>query len=410
VLTRLVGSALLATPLATVWSIGAAWGAQPPIAYVSDGGGALDVWLVDASGANKRKLTDSRSDNINPAWSPNAKQIAWASTRTGTVNIYVMNADGTGQRALTTSKRGSSSAPAWSPDGKLIAFESNRDGNWEIYVMNADGTGERNVSRDGDDDFRPSWAPDSRRLVYQRTSAKTSQLVVTDATTPAPRVLPTPGAAANPAWSPDGKLIAYDAFANRNYDVWLTDPEGTLRRRITTSPAEDSEPAFSGDSKSLVFTSTRDDNYDLYSTDLLGRGQTNLTKTRDANELDPDWAPLSRARLPARSLRNNPPNAGWACTQPASVGGGVITGTSGTDTLCGTASGETLKALQGDDRMVGKGSADKYWGGPGGDKFWSLDCVKDSSWGATPTTTDLSRADLSHRDSFDVEQGIDGHF
>ena len=406
---RVIAAALFAALIVVPLSIGAPSAPQPPIAYVSDGGGALDVWVVDATGNNPHKLTDSTSDNINPSWSPTAKQIAWASTRSGAVNIYVMNADGSGQRALTTDKRRSSASPTWSPNGKLIAFETNREGTWQIYVMNADGSGQRNVSRDSGDDFSHSWAPDSRRIVYQRTTPKGSQLVITDVLKPSPRVLPTPRPAADPAWSPNGKLIAFDAFVNRNYDIWVTDPTGKLRRRLTTSPAEDTEPTFSPDSRDVAFTSTRDDNYELYSTDVFGRRQVNLTKTNGASELDPDWAPATPPAAAARSLQLNPPNAGWSCTKPSSSGGGVIVGTSGNDTLCGTASAETLKGLQGSDQLVAKGAADSNWGGPGGDKIWSLDCVKDVTWGSTPTTPD-SNSDLSHRDSFDVEHGVDGHF
>ena len=443
VLIRSAAVMLLVAPAVAFLSSGAAQTTKPPIAYISDGGGALDIWVADASGQNQRKLTDSRSDNINPTWSPNAKRIAWASTRNGAVNLYVMNADGSGQHALTTNKRRSSSNPAWSPNGKLIAFETNRDGNWEIYVMNADGSKHRNVSRDGDDDFGPSWAPDSQRLVYQRTNARRSWLVITDVLTLKPRALPTPGPAADAVWSPNGKLIAFDAFVNKNYDIWLTNPNGKPRRRLTTSPAEDTEPTFSPDSTSVAFTSTRDDNYELYSTDLLGRLQVNLTETQHANELDPDWAPTSPRARDARSRQHHAanarlscmqsartgggvitrttkagplcepgPNAGWSCTKPASSGDHVITGTSNADTLCGTPFGETINALAGNDRLVGKSGRDRHWGGPGGDKFWTHDCFRDYNRGSTPKTSDTSRVDLSHRDTppLDVEFGIDGHF
>src|SRR5262245_49125199 len=68
-------------------------------------------------------------------------RIAFTSKRDGNNEIYVMNADGSGQTNLTNNPA-SDAGPAWSPDGRQIAFGSFRDGNGEIYVMNADGSGQ----------------------------------------------------------------------------------------------------------------------------------------------------------------------------------------------------------------------------------------------------------------------------
>ncbi len=382
---------------------------QPPIAFVSDRAGALDVWVADAAGKEQSKFTDSRSDNINPSWSPNGAEIAWASNRSGFWNIYAAKAKGGAVRALTRLKA-SSSSPSWSPNGQLIAFETNRDGNWEVYVMNADGTKQRNVSKSAADDFRPAWSPDSKRLVYQRTAGTRSVLVVVDVQKPAPQVLPTPQPAFDPVWSPDGRLIAFDAFVQKNYDIWITDPTGELRRRVTTSPAEDAQPTWAPDGSLLAFTSARDGNYEIYESDPFGKQQVNISRTPKANELDPDWAPKAPALAALRRLQNNAPNAGWSCTTPASHVGNDIEGTNNADTLCGGTANELINGNGGNDRIVGKLGADSMRGGVGGDVFWTVDCIKDGLYGGTPTL-DTNSGDSSHRDAgLDVEHGIDAHF
>src|SRR5206468_6980810 len=85
-------------------------------------------------------------------------KIAFASGRDGNFEIYVMNADGSGQTRLTNNAA-ADGEPDWSPEGTKIAFTSLRDVNEEIYVMNSNGSGQTNLSNNAAFDFGPSWSP-----------------------------------------------------------------------------------------------------------------------------------------------------------------------------------------------------------------------------------------------------------
>ncbi|MGF7236100.1 MAG: TolB family protein, partial [Frankia sp.] len=119
------------------------------IAYWAAPGGG--IWSIPAAGGPARQLTKDPLDK-DPTWSPDGRRIAFThalsthqkADRPGSV-ISVMNADGTGQQALTWSP-GPDTDPAFSPDGRQIAFASRRTGDREIYVMNADGTGQRRLT------------------------------------------------------------------------------------------------------------------------------------------------------------------------------------------------------------------------------------------------------------------------
>jgi Tol biopolymer transport system component len=135
------------------------------IAFVSDRDGNTDedneeIYLMDATGTNQTRLTESSGSDVNPSWSPDGTKIAFSSNRDGGIfQIYVMNADGTNPARLTNDIA-YALKPSWSPGGTHIAFASGRDGNGEIYVMNADGSNPTNITNDASGtDSNPSWSP-----------------------------------------------------------------------------------------------------------------------------------------------------------------------------------------------------------------------------------------------------------
>ncbi len=128
------------------------------IVFTSFRDGDAEIYLMDADGSGQLRLTSNGASDRLPAWSPDGTQIAFTTDRDGNDEIYVMNTDGSGLARLTTDPA-SDSYPAWSPDGRQIAFASVRDGNAEIYVMNADGSGQSRVTNDPGFDFAPDWTP-----------------------------------------------------------------------------------------------------------------------------------------------------------------------------------------------------------------------------------------------------------
>jgi serine/threonine protein kinase len=129
------------------------------IAFTLNSGRGWQIYVINPDGGGMRAIT-SRGDNgiYGIAWSPGHDRLAFESNRDGNEEIYTANADGSNLRRLTSSS-GVDRAPTWSPDGSQIAFDSDRGGNFEIYVMNTDGSSQHNLTNSSADDSSPAWQP-----------------------------------------------------------------------------------------------------------------------------------------------------------------------------------------------------------------------------------------------------------
>jgi WD40-like Beta Propeller Repeat len=117
-----------------------------------------DLSYIGATLTNIHALTDTKaSDNRYPRVSPDGRKIVFTAYRDGNAEVYVMNADGSGQTRLTNSQ-GDDDAASWSADGSQLAFASTRDGDYEVYVMNADGSGQTQLTNNTAQDRWVMWA------------------------------------------------------------------------------------------------------------------------------------------------------------------------------------------------------------------------------------------------------------
>ena len=123
--------------------------------------GNYGISTINVDGTGLRRLTRSVRGpgwENDPAWSPDGRQIAFTSAGSNTPQgIYVMRADGTRQRRLTTSSRGWDSEPGWSPDGRKIAFVCSFNQISDICVVGADGRGRRRLTEDAAENRSPNW-------------------------------------------------------------------------------------------------------------------------------------------------------------------------------------------------------------------------------------------------------------
>ena len=254
---------------------------------------------MNADGSFRLRLARNGSA---PAWSPDGRTIAFFSD----TKIYLMNADGSEHRPLTRPlTAGRKQSLAWSPDGRKLAFLNDGDCAqfcFNLYVVNSDGSGLRNLTsklagggRFGDAGLvtDPAWSPDGKKIAFVRLNGSPGEpIYVVKADGSGLRNLtPKPvGTYAAPAWSPDGRKLAFVSDRDGNPEVYVINANGSGQRNLTRNPSYDADPAWSPDGRSIAFRSTRDGNTEVYAMNADGSEQRNLTRS-PANEGWFAWSP-----------------------------------------------------------------------------------------------------------------------
>lgn len=149
------------------------------VAMLLSKGGSPDVYVCNADGSGLKQLTNTREDESSPCWSPDGQWICYAGKKDERRQLWKVSPNGGAPVRIPTSGVSSPSEPDWSPDGKWIVFTTTRRGGFDICVVPAIG-GTATVLVGGED---PSWAPNSRTVVFANGLSGSRHLSLLDVPT-----------------------------------------------------------------------------------------------------------------------------------------------------------------------------------------------------------------------------------
>jgi TolB protein len=270
--------------------------AQTQIAYVSAQSSNKEVWMMDYDGANPHQVSHLRSISLTPRWSPDATRIAFTcyvpfrGITSAQICIYSASSD----RLIGFPRyRGTNSSPAWSPDGSQIAFMSSQGGDPEIYIADSDGSHLHRITFAVGVNTSPAWNPKTgKQLVFvsDRGGEPVLYLSNSDGSNVERIDLPDMGYVVDPAWSPNGQLLAFSGRRpSGNYAIYAMDIVGHQLVELTRDQGRNERPSWAPDGRHLVFESTRTGTRQIWS--MLADGTQPRQLTSQGQNESPNWSP-----------------------------------------------------------------------------------------------------------------------
>jgi TolB protein len=213
--------------------------------------------------------------DMRPQWDVDGEGLFFDSDRTNSIsNIWYKRRDARGYTQLTTSQ-----VNAWGPtvskDGNKVAYQvanSENKAGWSIWVMDRDG---RSATELGEGE-EPAFSPDGKKLAFTATDAKGSRQIWVMDTSGGNRVqITNENDNHKPVWHPSGKKLVFVSNRAENDDVWMSELDSPRMVQLTNYFGDDTDPEFTPDGRYLLFASTRGggDYHHIWMGEISGGGE-----------------------------------------------------------------------------------------------------------------------------------------
>ena len=257
-----------------------------------DGNGEL--YIMNADGTGQKNITHNPDNDGYGSWSPNGMSIAFVSDRGGSYAIYRMDVidmqSGQFSEPVKIASKRPSSRVSWSPDGTELIFDA-----WpecDIYTVNSDGTNLNKLIATPEQEFQPYYSPDGSQIVYCRTVGNSQNIWIMNRDGSNMKSITNDGVSYFPTWSPDGNTIAFNSIkaGRQDADICLTDINGNNRQWLTDYSNLDEFPTWSPDGNRIAYQSNRGV-HKIYIINKDGSNNNPITTNTSFDNGEPGWRP-----------------------------------------------------------------------------------------------------------------------
>jgi TolB protein len=264
--------------------------ADTKLAFTRVAGNVKEIYVADYDGAGASAVTQNRSVNLSPAWSPDARSLAFTSFSKGYPDLYRIFPFERRPEQVLAAFAGINTSPAWSPDGQHVALTLSKDGNPEIYLLTLATGAFRRLTRHPAIDTEPTWSPDGRQIAFVSDRSGGPRIYAMDLDGGNVRPLTEGGHHTQPRWSPRGDVVAYTAREGR-FNIWAVNADGSNARRLTEG-GDNQSASWSPDGRHLAFQTSRLGGWQIFA--MFADGSEQNLLIRGGSDTSPSWSP----RLP----------------------------------------------------------------------------------------------------------------
>jgi TolB protein len=256
------------------------------------GAGNKEIWMMDADGANQKRVTQFNSISMMPGVSQDGSKIAFTSYAHGNPAIFVFSVDPVRRLPFYNQVASMNATPDFTPDGKQIVYSSTASGWAQIYIANSDGSNLRRISQVRAVEVEPKVNPKTGNEIAFVSGRSGHQQVYRMNMDGAniEKLSTGEGEASNPSWHPDGQMIAYAwtrGYATGNFNIFTMDVATQKYNQLTHGAGRNENPSWAPDGKHIVFASTRSGRSQIWS--MLADGTQLQQLTTQGNNWTPVW-------------------------------------------------------------------------------------------------------------------------
>jgi serine/threonine-protein kinase len=278
-------------------------GVDGRIVFDADRAGTRRIWIADGLGRNAQQLSNDSSEAVShvaPRWSPDGRKVVFQAMERTRFDLRVVDVATRASHAITSDAY-AEVQPAWDPSGRAVWYTSNRAGGYNLWRMPVTGDGEPDglpvqMTTGAGEDVQLSVPAGGGPMAFTvlRLNADLWRLPVDPRTglpTGGPEpVVETTREDSRGAWSPDGKLIAFNSDRAGDMNIWIHSLADGGDRQLTRGTGGDYQPAWSPDGKRIAFFSARAGNADIWTVDVATGALARLTDSPWL-EINPSWSP-----------------------------------------------------------------------------------------------------------------------